>query len=39
LVDLSKAAATQLGFIKKGIIKVSVVVLKDENDLKKVSEE
>ena len=39
LVDLSKAAATQLGFIKKGIIKVSVVVLKDENDVKKVSEE
>jgi len=39
LVDLSKAAATQLGFVKKGIIKVSVVVLKDENDVKKVSEE
>lgn len=39
LVDLSKAAATQLGFVKKGIIKVSVVVLKDENDVKKMSEE
>ncbi len=39
LVDLSKAAATQLGFVKKGIIKVSVVVLKDENVEKKVSEE
>jgi rare lipoprotein A len=39
LVDLSKAAATQLGFVKKGIIKVSVVVVKDENDVKKVSDE
>jgi len=39
LVDLSKAAATQLGFIKKGIIKVNVVVLKDENVEKKVPKE
>jgi rare lipoprotein A len=39
LVDLSKAAATQLDFVKKGIIKVSVVVVKDENDVKKVSDE
>ncbi|MEN9949621.1 MAG: hypothetical protein RLY85_373 [Bacteroidota bacterium] len=30
LVDLSKAAASQLGFRKKGIIKVSVVVVKDD---------
>jgi rare lipoprotein A len=39
LVDLSKSAAAQLGFVKKGIIKVNVVVLKDENVQKKVSEE
>ncbi len=39
LVDLSKAAATQIGFVKKGIIKVSVVVLKDENVEKKTIEE
>ncbi len=39
LVDLSKAAAAQIGFIKKGIIKVNVVVLKDENVEKKVIEE
>lgn len=31
LVDLSKMAASQLGFVKQGIIKVSVVVLKDKN--------
>jgi rare lipoprotein A len=30
LVDLSKAAANKLGFRKKGIIKVSVVVVKDD---------
>lgn len=39
LVDLSKAAAAQIGFVKKGIIKVSVVVLKDENVEKKAIEE
>ena len=39
LVDLSKAAAAQIGFIKKGIIKVSVVVLKEENVEKKAIEE
>ena len=39
LVDLSKAAAAQIGFVKKGIIKVSVVVLKDENVEKKAMEE
>lgn len=35
LVDLSKAAANQLGFRKKGIIKVSVVVVKDDLPEKK----
>jgi rare lipoprotein A len=30
LVDLSKAAAAKLGLRKKGIIKVSVVVIRDE---------
>ena len=39
LVDLSKAAAAQIGFVKKGIIKVSVVVLKDEYVEKKAIEE
>lgn len=39
LVDLSKAAAAQIGFVKKGIIKVSVVVLKDENVENKAIEE
>ncbi len=39
LVDLSKKAAAQIGFIKKGIIKVSVVVLKEENVEKKAIEE
>ncbi len=39
LVDLSKVAAAQIGFVKKGIIKVSVVVLKDENVEKKAIEE
>jgi rare lipoprotein A len=39
LVDLSKAAAAQLGFIKQGIIKVNVVVVKDENVEKKVTKE
>jgi rare lipoprotein A len=30
LVDLSKAAAAKLGLRKRGIIKVSVVVIKEE---------
>lgn len=39
LVDLSKAAATQLGYVKSGIAKVSVVVIKEEKAAEEVSRE